>query len=63
MLIVRVTAPPVDSAANAAVIDLLARTLDRPKRAITIARGDTSRTKQVDVEGLTLEQIQAMTRP
>lgn len=56
-LIVRVTAPPVDSAANEAVIELLARTLGIPKRQITIARGATGRNKVVDVEGLTRDQL------
>ena len=56
-LIVRVTAPPVDSAANEAVIDLLAKTLDIPKRQITITRGSTGRNKIVDVEGFTHDQL------
>src|SRR5690606_1929243 len=56
-LLVKVTAPPVDSAANAAVIDLLSSTLDLPKRAIRIVRGGTSRTKQIEVEGLTPEEL------
>ncbi len=59
VLIVKVTAPPVDSAANAAVVELLASVLDIPKRAITIVRGDTSRTKQIEIDGLTLDEIRA----
>lgn len=58
-LLVKVTAPPVDSAANAAVIDLLSSTLDLPKRAIRLVRGETSRIKQVEIDGLTLDQIRA----
>ena len=58
-LLVKVTAPPVDSAANAAVIDLLSSALDLPKRAIRIVRGETSRTKQVEIEGLSLDQLRA----
>ena len=58
-LLVKVTAPPVDSAANAAVIDLLSSALDLPKRAIRIVRGETSRTKQVAIDGLTLDEIRA----
>ena len=60
VLHIRVTAPPVDSAANAAVIDLLAASLNLPKRAITIVRGETSRLKHVRVEGLPLEAVQAL---
>lgn len=52
VLLVRVTAPPVDSAANAAVIDLLASSLNLPKRAIRIVRGEASRTKVIEVDGL-----------
>lgn len=52
-LVIKVTAPPVDAAANAAVIDLLADTLDVPKRAITLVAGDHSRTKSFLVTGLT----------
>ena len=52
VLLVKVTAPPVDSAANAAVIDLLASSLNLPKRAIRIVRGEASRTKVIEVHGL-----------
>jgi uncharacterized protein (TIGR00251 family) len=58
-LIVRVTAPPVDSAANAAVIALLAAALDVPKRQISIAHGETSRNKSVEITGLSDEQVRA----
>ena len=57
VLLVKVTAQPVDSAANAAVIELLAETLGVPKRAVTIVRGETSRLKRVRVEGLTLDEV------
>ncbi len=57
VLLLKVTAPPVDSAANAAVIALLASALDLPKRAVTILRGDTSRLKHIRVEGLTVEAV------
>ena len=42
-----VTAPPVDGAANAAVVALLARVLDVPRHAITITGGTTARNKLV----------------
>ena len=58
-LLVKVTAPPVDSAANAAVIALLSSVLGIPKRDITIVRGETSRVKQVEIASLTLEDIRA----
>ena len=48
-LIVRVTAPPVDDAANEAVIELLAKTYGVPKRAVSIVSGHTSRNKTIDI--------------
>jgi uncharacterized protein (TIGR00251 family) len=49
----RLTAPPVDGAANEALIRLLAAQLDIPKRAITIVRGATSRQKIIEIADLT----------
>lgn len=49
---VRVQAPPVDGAANAAVIDVIARALDVPLRAVHIATGESSRHKLVDVDDI-----------
>ncbi|EFH90431.1 DUF167 domain-containing protein [Ktedonobacter racemifer] len=56
----RLTAPPVDGAANAALIALLAETLSLPKRAITLIRGTTGRQKIVEIEGL--EQVEIIQR-
>jgi len=47
---VQVHAPPVDGAANAALIELLADMLAVPRRAVRIVRGTTSRDKLVDIE-------------
>ena len=46
---VRVTAPPVDGAANRAVVELLARWLDVPVGAIVFVRGQTGRDKVVEI--------------
>lgn len=54
---VKVTAPPVDAAANEALIELLADTLDCPKSKIQITKGQTSRHKTIFVAGLTSNQI------
>ncbi|MBI1842203.1 MAG: DUF167 domain-containing protein [Verrucomicrobia bacterium] len=53
----RVTAPPVDAAANAAVVALLAETLDCPRGAIELVRGGTSRNKVVRIHGLTAAAV------
>lgn len=58
-LLVRLNAPPVDGAANQALIDLLAERLDVPRRAITILSGDTSRSKRVAIAGLTDAEVAA----
>ena len=47
----RVTAPPEDGKANAALIALLARTLGIAKSNIRIAGGATSRLKSLEIEG------------
>jgi uncharacterized protein (TIGR00251 family) len=46
---VRVTAPPADGAANEAVIKVLAAALGRPKRDLTLLRGDTARIKLIGI--------------
>jgi uncharacterized protein (TIGR00251 family) len=51
-LLVRVTAPPVDDAANDAVVDALSRMLDVPKRSIRIVNGASARNKTVEVAGM-----------
>jgi uncharacterized protein len=51
VLRVRVAAPPVDGAANAALVRLLAKALGVPKSAVTIVSGETSRGKTVEVVG------------
>jgi hypothetical protein len=54
----RLTAPPVDGAANEALQELLAQRLGLPKRAISIRHGTTSRQKVVEIAGLTQAEIQ-----
>ncbi len=58
ILKVRLTAPPVDGAANEALVVFLADQLGLPRRAITIVRGATARQKTVEITGLTLEDLQ-----
>ena len=51
-LLVRLAAPPVDGAANDALVELLAREFHRPQRDITLLSGHTSRDKRVEIAGL-----------
>jgi uncharacterized protein (TIGR00251 family) len=54
---VRVTAPPADGAANAAVAKLLAKVLGVPQRDIVLVSGANSRQKVFEVP-LVLAEIQ-----
>jgi uncharacterized protein (TIGR00251 family) len=52
---VRLTAPPVDGAANVALIAFLAQYLGMHTRDIRIVQGMTSRHKIVEITGMTTE--------
>jgi uncharacterized protein len=54
---IKLTAPPVDGAANAALIDFLADYLHLPHRAINLVKGETSRNKLVDILGISAEEL------
>lgn len=54
---VKVTAPPVDAAANEALIRLLAEKLDCPRRDVELVRGHTSRHKLIRVRGLAAAEV------
>lgn len=57
---VRVHAPPVEGAANDAVIALLADRLGVPRSAVRVVSGALGRTKLVEVSGVTLEAVQSL---
>jgi len=48
---VRIASPPVDGAANAELVKLLAKTFEMPKSAVEIVKGQTSKTKQIKITG------------
>jgi hypothetical protein len=56
---IKVTAPPVDAAANEALVRLLAETLDCPRSRVELVRGHTSRHKVVKVYGLSAVEVLA----
>lgn len=58
-LVVRLAAPPVDGAANEALIALLSRVFERPRRDISIVSGQKSRDKRVAIEGLSPTELSA----
>lgn len=58
LLHIYVTAPADENRANEAVIEVLAKALRVPKRAILILQGATSRKKVIEIDGFqTVEQL------
>ena len=55
----RVSAPPVDGAANSALIRLIASELKVPKGSVRIVSGESSRSKVIAVDGVGPESIVA----
>jgi uncharacterized protein (TIGR00251 family) len=53
-----VTAPPVGGRANEACILLLSEVLGVPRSAVTIVRGQTSRKKILEIDGLAANEIE-----
>jgi hypothetical protein len=51
------TAPPVDGKANQACIEFFAKLLNLPRSSVTIAAGQTSRSKVIRVAGLSAEEV------
>ncbi len=56
---VQLAAPPVDGAANAELVRLLAHVLGVPRRDVSLVRGEGSRHKQVGVAGLDEAELRA----
>ncbi len=49
---VKLTAPPVDGAANRQLIELFSKELGITKSLIRIVKGETSRNKVIEIEGI-----------
>ena len=60
VLRVRVTAPPVDGKANAALRKLIAKRLGVAQSKVTIERGERGRRKLLGVEGVDRAQVAAL---
>ena len=54
---IRLSAPPVDGAANDALLELLADAFGVARRAVRIVGGVSSRRKVVEVEGVTVAAV------
>jgi uncharacterized protein len=57
---VAVTSPPVDGEANAAVIELIAKSLGVAKSAVEVIAGASSRRKTIKVAGVDRATIEAL---
>jgi len=57
-----VTAPPVDGAANAAVIEALAEAFAVRRAAVTIVRGERGRRKTVRIAGATRAALERLSQ-
>ena len=57
---VRLAAPPVDGAANEALVELLADRLGVSRRAVRIVGGASGRSKTIDVDGVTIEAVRRL---
>jgi uncharacterized protein (TIGR00251 family) len=60
LLVVRVAAPPVEGAANEALIEFFASALHVPRRAVRIVSGDHARRKRVSIDRVSYEQVRAL---
>jgi uncharacterized protein YggU (UPF0235/DUF167 family) len=49
--VARLAAPPVEGAANAALMPLVAQAFGVPRRAVTLLAGDTARLKRLAIAG------------
>jgi uncharacterized protein (TIGR00251 family) len=58
-LVVRVQAPPVEGAANERIVAVLADLLDVRKGDVRFVRGETARHKELEIAGVTLEDVVA----
>ena len=60
LLRVRLSAPPVEGAANAALVSLLAGWLNVPRSQVALLRGGSSRHKVVAVRGRTSDDVRRL---
>ena len=59
---IRLTAPPVENAANAALIEFIAGKVGVPKAGVRVVAGATARRKVVEIAGVPLEAVTAALR-
>ena len=57
---VRLRAPAVEDSANEALVEFLAQLLKTPRSAVRILSGERSRTKRIEIRGVTRQQVLAL---
>jgi uncharacterized protein (TIGR00251 family) len=60
---IRIAAPPVENAANRALIDFIAQHLGIAKRSVRVVSGGTSRRKVLEIDGVSAELVAAALGP
>ena len=60
---IRIAAPPVENAANLALIEFIARRLGIAKRCVRVVSGAASRRKMLEIEGVNTETVLATLAP
>ena len=59
-LLVRVSAPPVEGAANDALIGFLSMALRVPRHAVQVVSGERARRKRITIAGVSAVQVRAL---
>jgi len=57
---IALTSPPVDGAANEALVAFLSRALGIARRGIRITQGHTSRRKRIEIDGAAADALRAL---
>jgi uncharacterized protein (TIGR00251 family) len=60
VVVVRLAAPPVEGAANEALVEFVAKRLGAPRRSVRIVAGEHSRRKRVAVAGYTADAVRSL---
>jgi len=58
-VLIRISAPPVDGKANAALIAFVAKRLGVTKSSVTIVRGEAARNKVIRVDGREADDVRS----
>ncbi|MEN6520688.1 MAG: DUF167 domain-containing protein [Armatimonadota bacterium] len=59
-LVVKLTAPPVEGAANRACVEFLAKSLGVKRSQVTLVSGEKSRDKLFEIDGLDETEIKSL---